>query len=324
MNVDPNALHAKFEPLWDDLKRDDAYPNVRPLLAHYTSIPTLECIIKNDELWLSNPLFMNDHEEMRFGINMAAREFRQHEGVRKACGGDARYEALCAAFEDKLFQVSNEHAFDTYIICFSEHHPEQDRDSRLSMWRGYGGNGSGAALVLNTAISPYVPGSPLILSKVLYASRKDRIAWINAKLDEFATLVATQDIPTSLFYVAVHSLLERFKIFALFTKHDGFREEQEWRLLYLKDRDKANLFSGMLSYVAGPNGIEPKLKLKASGVAAMIATDFSLRSIIHQIILGPSISSGLAISSVIRMLETLKMPNLCGKVVGSDTPYRAR
>ena len=36
----------------------------KPLLAHYTSISNLEKILKDDEIWLSNPLFMNDLEEV--------------------------------------------------------------------------------------------------------------------------------------------------------------------------------------------------------------------------------------------------------------------
>ena len=34
------------------------------LLAHYTSIPIAEEILKNDQLWFSNPLYMNDLGEM--------------------------------------------------------------------------------------------------------------------------------------------------------------------------------------------------------------------------------------------------------------------
>jgi hypothetical protein len=40
-----------------------SFPAKRSLLAHYTSIPVLEAILRNNEIWLSNPLFMNDMEE---------------------------------------------------------------------------------------------------------------------------------------------------------------------------------------------------------------------------------------------------------------------
>ena len=51
-----------FEPLWADLKGDDSYPAKRPLLAHYTSMVVLEAILRDNEVWFSNPLFMNDLE----------------------------------------------------------------------------------------------------------------------------------------------------------------------------------------------------------------------------------------------------------------------
>ena len=52
-----------FLPLFDDLLDPSSYPDNKPLLAHYTSIEILERIMTTDEVWFSNPLFMNDIEE---------------------------------------------------------------------------------------------------------------------------------------------------------------------------------------------------------------------------------------------------------------------
>lgn len=44
----------------------------RPLrLAHYTSLEVLEKIIQTEEIWFSNPLFMNDYEEVQFVLNQS-------------------------------------------------------------------------------------------------------------------------------------------------------------------------------------------------------------------------------------------------------------
>jgi hypothetical protein len=59
----------------------------------------------------------------------------------------------------------------------------------LSMWRGYGGNGSGAALVLDTNELEDLGDSPLILAPVYYASVEQRLEWIDSKLSEFAQLL---------------------------------------------------------------------------------------------------------------------------------------
>jgi hypothetical protein len=49
-----------FDPLWADLQEFDSFPTKRPLVAHYTSISVLEAILRNNEIWFSNPLLMND------------------------------------------------------------------------------------------------------------------------------------------------------------------------------------------------------------------------------------------------------------------------
>ena len=70
-------LVTKFAGLF--LDRDDFQDIMtnRPLFAHYTSIDVLEQIMKNEEVWLSNPLFMNDLEEMRFGMHQGVLSFDQ-------------------------------------------------------------------------------------------------------------------------------------------------------------------------------------------------------------------------------------------------------
>jgi hypothetical protein len=58
--MDEVELFKLFDPLFADLRTADTFPTKRPLLAHYTSISVLEAMLRNDEVWLSNPLFMND------------------------------------------------------------------------------------------------------------------------------------------------------------------------------------------------------------------------------------------------------------------------
>jgi len=68
----PDPIANRFLPLWADLKEEDQFYVRKPLLAHYTSMRVLETIIRTKEVWLSNPLFMNDIEEVRFGLNERA------------------------------------------------------------------------------------------------------------------------------------------------------------------------------------------------------------------------------------------------------------
>jgi hypothetical protein len=69
--MDESATIALFQELYSDITSAEQFNVKQPLLAHYTSISTLESILRNEEIWLSNPLFMNDMKEVRFGLTHA-------------------------------------------------------------------------------------------------------------------------------------------------------------------------------------------------------------------------------------------------------------
>lgn len=317
-------IHNEFQALWNDIQQATTFPEQRPLLAHYTSISTLESIMSKDELWFSNPLYMNDWEELRFGILEGAKAFRRCDAIRLACNTSQRYELVLNEFEKLLDQFSNEHAFDTYVFCLSEHDITKDTDGLLSMWRGYGGNGNGAAIIFDSMKFNYFEKSPLIISKVNYATQIERIEWLDAKLNKFSELLNNAAIPDNQLFISVYAIFERIKIFSLFTKHRGFIEEKEWRVAYLRERDTTHKMDEMLHYSIGANGIEPKLKFKVRPIDGLTKPDLALENIIFQIILGPSISNPLAINSVKRMLEKVNKHELADKLVTSTTPFRTK
>ena len=119
------------------------------------------------------------------------------------------------------------------------------------------------------------------------------------------------------------TFFQRLKLFAIFTKHRGFEEEHEWRVVYLKDRDTENVFDKMFSYHLGPRGAEPKLKLKIEAIPGLPETHINVAQIVDRIILGPSLSSPLARGTIHRMLDTLGFSHLKGRVFSSTIPFRA-
>ena len=64
--MDDIEIIKMFQPLWADLRPEDAFAVKKPLLAHYTTIQTLEKILSSSEVWFSNPLFMNDLDRTSF------------------------------------------------------------------------------------------------------------------------------------------------------------------------------------------------------------------------------------------------------------------
>src|SRR5262249_26012047 len=71
-----NSQHSRFQTRTS--------PAESLLLAHYTSVEIAEKILRDEEVWLSNPLYMNDLEEMRAGIGLGSQifpEFAQQAGA---------------------------------------------------------------------------------------------------------------------------------------------------------------------------------------------------------------------------------------------------
>lgn len=285
----------------------------KPLLAHYTSIGVLEKIMKSGEIWFSNPLFTNDLEEVRFGVLEGLRLFNANDAVNNACQTPERASVLRHAFNHFYAQFDAEHAFDTYVFCLSEHDPE-NTDGLLSMWRGYGGQGNGAALVFNTGfITAPNDNSPLIITRVHYASAEGRKKWLDERITQWAGILEKAVLPDDKLYLAV------IRFFALKSKHDGFKEEREWRVIYLPKHDRETK-KFIFDYLMTTRGVEPKLRFKIEPLDP--SQEWTFASILERIILGPSLSSFLARRGVERMLQTVGKTEFCAKISASLIPLR--
>jgi hypothetical protein len=320
--MDDADIRKLFEPLFADLRGNDSFPAKRPLLAHYTSIAVLEAILRNNEIWLSNPLFMNDIEEVRFGMTNGARLFLASPELESACRSKKRLDTLKLTFNYWYNTFANDHLFDLYVLCLSEH-VKEDTDGLLSMWRGYGSNGNGAAIVFDTTKIAAREDSPLIIANVHYGTAEARINWLLERLAQFADILAKSDIPDDKLVICSYYFFQRLKLFSIFTKHRGFLEEKEWRVVYMRDRDTANVFDKMFSYWVGPRGVEPKLKLKIGAIPGLPETEVSLSELVERIILGRSLASPLARGTIFKMLDALGKPNLKDRVKSSSIPFRA-
>ena len=316
-----NLFEAFWQPLISDWDVEKSFPKVRPLLAHYTSIEVLEGIIRSNEFWFSHPLAMNDSEELMFGMQLGASAFRGSQPLAVACKTPQRHGLLLSAFENVFNHFWNTHAFDTYVFCTSEH-KKDNSDGRLSMWRGYGGNGAGAAIILDTEKLNVYNDSPLLIDRVTYATRDERIAWVQSRIAIVADTLEKLEVPDDQLHLPAIAFLERLKRFSLFTKARGFDEETEWRAVYMRERDTQNKLDSMFGYATARGGILPRLKLKIAPLEGSFAKEFSLSDLVYRIILGPSQSGPLALMTVRRMLTQLGRPELAERVVASTIPYR--
>ncbi len=111
MTITIEEIHKLFTSLWDDLQTPESFPNNRPLLAHYTSIENLARIMEDDEIWFTNPLYMNDWEELRVGMIEGLTAFRENDAIKLACQSPKRYEIIQNAFNLLYQKFDTEHAF---------------------------------------------------------------------------------------------------------------------------------------------------------------------------------------------------------------------
>lgn len=315
VSVPFEKLYARFETM--DIIR--ANP---PLLAHYTTVATLEQILSKEEFWFSNPLFMNDLHEMRFGIFEGMNLFMTSDEIEAAAGSPERARILREAFQSYYKNLENDDAIDTYVFCLSEH-PKDDFDGRLSMWRAYGGQGNGAAIVLNIEPLRAQTGHvPLLLSKVVYATQERQRELLSELLNDWTEILKEINPSDNLLYLAAYNAFVLIKYFALTTKHIAFAEELEWRILYTPETDVLSELKDSLGYSIGSRGVEPKLKFKISPLVGLNLPDMSLATFLDRIILGPTVSQPLAAKSIERMISRLGKPQFVEKVHPSDIPFR--
>ena len=190
------------------------------------------------------------------------------------------------------------------------------------MWRGYGAHGNGAALIFKTDFLKPRAKSPLFAGKVFYASDDGRKQWLADMFRKGIDILKSVVIPDDKLNLVAGSLFEVMKIFALLSKHKGFDEEREWRIIYLPERDELNLLTSRISYFIGKRGIEPKLKFKIEPLKFAEPETWTFDSILHQVILGPSLSAPLTSGAVCKMFAAHNKSHFIGRMHASAIPLR--
>jgi len=227
-------------------------PDQDTRFAHYTSVEVAENIIKRNEIWMSHPFHMNDIEELQFGIELGTRLFPEY--CRNTEPSSEVWDKTNKKFQDMIKNMNDKTIIDTYVLCFTAHKPE-DKEGSLPMWRSYGDEGHGAAIVFDPSKFPKGPSFPLRTAKVVYKTASEREQILAEILRDWQKItkayyveisnrnIEDEDLDTVAFYAFV-----LIKIFATMTKHEGFCYENEWRVIYLPEFDPHQYFECFKSY----------------------------------------------------------------------------
>ena len=332
MTVDdfPNVLSKHFRPI------DSNDSNDLPFLAHYTTLETFENILKNQCFLMSNPSFMNDAQELYFGLNEGRKQLKRVEDDKdllEKIGGKDNFKIILDNFDIFYGKFFSKNPPRIFILCFSEYDENNYPDGSLPMWREYGANGQGVALIMHPLfLTNFLVRSPFYFTKIKYGSNVERTENLKNIYNEFFGIIANQIVDINILERAGKYIFYAALFFALKFKHNAFEDEKEWRIFYASPIDEVHIdefhqyAKERLSYLIKNNTIYPKLELginfDSERIPPSTENPFDVNLVLHRLLLGPSHSSQLALEATKQMLINLGKKHLIEKLMSSTIPYR--
>lgn len=289
------------------------------LLAHYTSAENAIKILNSAEFWLRSARCMNDYSEIQHGINLLRRCFRLNNSQRlirlysifdRISLGSAKiavdkFDSWIPSLPDRIF-----------IGCFSLFDPA-DILGRLSMWRAYSANGSGVALVMNSAT--FLEGDEGIISAIAvpvsYFTDTEFEQHVDASLQalecniESLTQLSSDLIETTVFWWLV--------ALAAGLKHPGFVEEKEVRIVYIPIMGRSPVINESVEVVRGIPQQVQKILLKHDPANGLVQANVS--DLVQTVLVGPTefptvvadaFAATLAAKGVIEASARIKVSNI--------------
>jgi hypothetical protein len=139
----------------------------------------------------------------------------------------------------------------TYIASLSEHDDSEDGHGRLSMWRAFGG-GNIARVAIVLKIPKFSGGAAalnVMFSPVAYLNQEE----VHAELDSVTRNIRDHsDFLRSIGRPALIGFIFQMLVAGVAClKHEGFREEREWRAVYFPNRSPSALMESSIETVGG-------------------------------------------------------------------------
>lgn len=292
--------------------------------AHYTSADVAMQIIKakpeNRSLWLRNATEMNDFSEVEFGQHCLMQALSDPALAKRLKDATAAIHPDLLTNAVKAMDEENRRIkATTYLLSLALHRGEELTRGKLSMWRAYGGSAN-VCLILNTAaFTTPSTAYDVILSPVLYEGE----AGFKRELERLVGNL--EDNRDALKQVRPDDLelnLKRALDFAvLSTKHPGFAEEDEWRIIY---RTPA----------PGELGNVPSMVVNVGGIVQMVhylpmrnipesgLHNAELNELLDRIIIGPTPNIYPVYDGFVRLLAEAGFDKPHERVIPSGIPLR--
>jgi hypothetical protein len=291
-----NAFEAR-EKNWSERK---LYNIFGASLHHYTDYLSLDSIIRNKQLWLSNVRQSNDRAEMTnlFELLQAS--------VEKVFKNDTSidHEKIKSFFDSqrKLLSEEVDNAC-AYAFCLTR---EEDE---ASQWDRYANNGTGVCLTFNAKLlycilpnnitHDSVPG--IVMQQVYYNENAD-----NHKLVEVICSAMKGKFTNG--FKSIDDVGYNSRASAVAYKHKSFRNEKEVRLVSFAGVNKDN----PKNYIIKPALVKEALTLDMNRKEDL---NLNFYDLIEKITIGPKSKQSSAVLS--RWLDKIKEPALANKIFRS-------
>jgi hypothetical protein len=311
-------LSEIFSPHTIELRRklfnypkDHENPTAR--FVHYTSAEAGISIIQSQRLWMRNTMCMSDYREVQHGFDNFHSFFAMQPN-----------EANFLAALDKCFPGIGKEAFaifnkwltdirtNTYITSLSEHDTSEDIPGRLSMWRAFGSDSARVAIVLKTKWrSDTGIRLRLTVSPVTYLAKNavhEMLLEVIENVQRHCDFLQSLGKQQVLNYL-VHMLMTE----VVCHKHEGFREEKEWRAIYAPARLPSDVIQSDVRVISGVPQVIYKIPLEG---------EFHLKDLLDRIIIGPTQYSLAIAQALITELLKIGVSDAANRVFMSDIPIR--
>lgn len=227
--------------------------------VYYTTASTAMQILRGREMWMRNTMVMNDFSEVEHGLSCVIDAYKSDAGAALKRLLEQHYEGISAEIESLFNAWIPGFRKDTFVLCLSEHTPEEDHYGRLSMWRAYGGD-AGVALVMN--------GDVLFRPSNALAAYSSPVAYLDKdSLQHEFVVVATEmgqnaELLRNLGREGTKEAVFHMLRFAtICTKHPAFAEEREWRVVASPALESSPLLPVQVEIIGGVPQRVLKVKL---------------------------------------------------------------
>ena len=300
------------------LKRQIAAESQGTRFVHYTSAEAAVNVLRTKEVWMRKTSCMDDFREVEHGLECLFEAYASDEGQRLKAALESVFNGICDEIETLFNGWVPYFRTDTYILCVSEHDDSEDPHGRLSMWRAYGESTGVALVMLNR---PFL--SP---SNALKAYTSPVAYLTNQQLEEEIGKIASAVESNSDFLRAtgrtavVNSVFSAFRFAVLCTKHPGFHEEREWRVVYCPTLEKSDHLIKEVQVIGGTP--QPIYKIPLRNIPEEGFVGAEIPELLDRIIIGPTQYPSAAFDAFLEMLSEAGVPDPANRIFLSDIPIR--